>query len=100
LLACTNGVVSNNPTARALATLELTGMQKLPHALHGDAQSLRGFGDAEPALDHQISVHEILPTNKYSLTTALGYEEQQSNCCTLLLYFAPVHHQDPHPGSG
>jgi hypothetical protein len=32
-----NSVFSDDPTAWALATVQLTGMEKLPHALHGDA---------------------------------------------------------------
>jgi hypothetical protein len=37
LLPRTNSVFSDDPTAWALATVEFTGMEKLPYALHGDA---------------------------------------------------------------
>jgi hypothetical protein len=63
------------------------------HADPETQQDRRDDGDLHP---HPVRSHPDGPAPPRGPARSA----RVSNCCTLLLYFAPRHHKGPHPGSG
>src|SRR5665647_752300 len=63
------------------------------HADPATQQDRRNDGDLHP---HPVRSHPDRPAPPRGPARSA----RLSNCCTLLLYFAPTHHNGPHPGSG